>query len=154
MKKYKLESKLKRHQRYVDAFSILSYLSYKSYISSFVTDTNLSANNYDDLNFFKDLLFESSYGNVLFDYYKSLACKLPETYLILSNYLYYIYRLNYYFFRDCINDMWSSCDILYLDLVFKHLDTSIQMQFIEIGISKYRDKYNLSSKMKLYALFS
>ena len=64
-----------RHQKYFDAFLITGGLTdskYLNYITQYIFDPNISPDNEDDLEFFKNLLFEKIKRNVEFLNYNLL----------------------------------------------------------------------------------
>lgn len=68
-----MTSEFERHLPYLPAFDIkvseaLSDSAYCKYIFQFIMDDNISANNAEDIEFFKKLMYDGCYGSIVKSY--------------------------------------------------------------------------------------
>lgn len=150
-----------RHQKYFDAFLTgegLTNSKYLNYITQYIFDPNLSPDNADDLELFKNLLFESFKGTVHIDYYdrvlKNWSTFAPnQTTDTLSRYSYFLSRLSVMFLQDFFNHLLEFDNNQIIINLFPKLDSYSKVQFIEWA-DKNPQVVKLIPKLKMYLLFT
>lgn len=150
-----------RHQKYFGAFLIkegLSNSKYLNYITQYIFDPNLSPDNEDDLEFFKNLLFESMKGKVHIDYYDRVATgwtqyAFDQTIDTLARYSYFLSRLSDMFLRDFFNYFLRFDNKEIIVHLFPKLDSCSKVEFIKWA-DQNPEVVNLIPKLKMYLLFT
>lgn len=161
MKKFTPDSAHERHQKYFDAFLIKEGLSdsrYLNYITQYIFDPNISPDNEDDLDFFKDLLFESIKGKVHINYYDWVVTRwsqyaFPQSINTLARYASFLGRLSNLFLEDFFNYLLKLPNKEIIIHLFDKLDHISKVQFIQWS-DKNREVVKLIPKLKLYLLFT
>jgi len=152
-----------RHQKYFDAFLIeegLTNSKYLNYITQYIFDPAMSPDDEDDLEFFKNLLFESMKGKVHIDYYDRVTrwsqFAFDQTIETLARYAYFLSRLSVMFLDDFFNYLLKSNqnknDQIIINL-FPKLDNYSKVQFIEWA-DLNPEVVKLIPKLKMYLLFT
>jgi hypothetical protein len=150
-----------RHQKYFDAFLIeegLTNSKYLGYITQYIFDPAMSPDNEDDLEFFKNLLFESMKGKVHIDYYDQVVTKwvkfaFNQTIETLARYAYFLGRLSDMFLKDFYNYLLKFDDKEILIHLFPKLDSQSKVHFIEWA-DDYPEIVESIPKLKMYLLFT
>jgi hypothetical protein len=161
MKKFVPDSPHERHQKYFDAFLIKEGLTdsrYLNYITQYIFDPNISPDDEDDLDFFKDLLFESIKGKVHINYYDWvithwLKFAFPQAVTTLARYSHFLGRLSSMFLYDFFNYLLKLPNKEIIVALFKELSTENKIQFIGWA-DHHPEIVKLIPKLRLYLLFS
>lgn len=159
--KFNPNSPHERHQKYFGAFLIEEGLTdsrYLNYITQYIFDPNLSPDNKDDLEFFKNLLFESIKGKVHNNYYDRVVTRwakfaFDQTVETLARYSYFLSRLSDMFLHDFFNYLLKSHDEKLIINLFPKLDPYSKVQFIEWA-DLNPEVVKLIPKLKMYLLFT
>lgn len=157
-------SDLGRHQKYFGAFSIskdkenLNITSYLAYITKFINDPNISHLDQEDLQFFKDLLFEGPYGKVHIEYYMQIINKwakiaLPQAARILSRYADFLGQVSEMFLHDFYNAVLRGYSFDIAVALFPLLSHTNKVEFIKM-VDTYPNIVKAIPKLKLYMVFS
>lgn len=153
-----------RHQKYFDAFHIKEGLEdsrYLNYITQYIFDPKLSPDDEDDLEFFKNLLFESIKGKVHINYYDRVVSRwtqfaYEQAIETLARYAYFLSRLSVLFLHDFFYYLLKSNnnknDQIIINL-FPKLDSYSKVQFIEWA-DLNPEVVKLIPKLKMYLLFT
>ncbi len=155
------DSPHERHQKYFDAFLIKEGLTdsrYLNYITQYIFDPNLSPDNDDDLEFFKNLLFESIKGKVHINYYDRVVTRWTElafdqTVETLARYSYFLSKLSVMFLHDFFNYLLKSHNEKLIINLFPKLDSYSKIQFIEWA-DLNPEVVKFIPKLKMYLLFT
>lgn len=150
-----------RHQKYFDAFLIedgLTNSKYLNYITQYIFDTNLSPDNNDDLEFFKNLLFESIKGKVHINYYDWVVSRwtqlaFEQTVETLVRYSYFLGKLSDMFLHDFFNYLLKSKHNKIIINLFPKLDHYSKVQFIK-WVDLNPEVIKMIPKLKMYLLFT
>lgn len=161
MKRFIPNSQFERHHKYFDAFEIqngISDINYLNFITEYINDTSLSPNNDDDLEFFKNLLFESIKGKVHIRYYDWVITNLINNDIhtctkILSRYSEYLGGLSNLFLHDFFNYLLQLDDKQIIIELFNVLPSKIKLEFI-YWANDNESVVKLIPKLKSYLLFS
>ena len=162
---FKPTSTLERHQKYFDAFLIYEKTTlgggekqYLDCLTKFIFDPNISHENEDDIQFFKDLLFESWYGKVHIYYYEWVLSKLlpygfPQSIRILSRYADFLGVVSTMFLEDFYNAICRHENKEIAKCLFAKLSPVNRVHFVKM-IDKHSEIVKLIPKLKLYVVFS
>jgi len=150
-----------RHQKYFDAFLIKEGLTdskYLNYITQYIFDPNLSPDDEDDLEFFKNLLFESIKGKVHIDYYDRVVTRwtqftFDQTVDTLTRYSYFLSRLSDMFLHDFFNYLLKIDNKEIVVHLFFKLDNYSKIEFIKWA-DQNSEVVKLIPKLKMYLLFT
>jgi hypothetical protein len=161
MKKFIPDSPHERHQKYFDAFLIeegLTDSKYLNYITQYIFDPNISSSNSDDMDFFKDLLFESIKGKVHINYYDWIVTHwlkyaFPQSITTLSKYAEFLGKLSTMFLEDFFNYLLKLPNKEIIVSVFQKLSTDNKIKFIGWA-DHHPEIVKLIPKLRLYLLFS
>ena len=158
---FKPDSTCERHQKYFDAFSIIGngigYRNYLNYITRFINDAAVSHLDEDDIQFFRDLLFESHYGKVHIEYYQWIIDKwigwaLDQSIFTLCKYADFLGQVSELFLHDMFDYIFKIKPNL-IESVFNGLSPDNKVHFITVGM-KYPKIIKGNPKFKTYLLFS
>lgn len=159
--KFSPNSEHKRHQLYFDAFldSINSPTLYCTYITRFINDGAISSFNDDDMQFFKDLLFESKHGKVHIEYYVNilenwLQFAFNQSMFTISKYCDFLIKISELFIKDMFHYIFKmkNCELI-IKKLFTYLSPENKILFINVGMD-YPQILKLIPKFKTYVLFS
>lgn len=150
-----------RHQKYFDAFLIedgLTNSKYLNFITQYIFDPVLSPDNEDDLEFFKNLLFESIKGKVHIDYYDRIVTRwtqfaFDQTTDTLARYSYFLSRLSDMFLHDFFNYLLLFDNKEIIVHLFPKLDSYSKIEFIKWADNN-SEVVKLIPKLKMYLLFT
>lgn len=155
-----------RHQKYLDAFinEKLIISDYLQYITKFICDHNMSTLNNDDLDFFKNLLFDSFtarnielVGSLLFTYYdrliKNYKFASSQVIFLLSKLLSFLIKISDVYVKDMFVYLWQCNDKQIILNLFYSLNGENRLCFINWANDK-PDIIKFIPKLKLYILFS
>lgn len=150
-----------RHQKYFDAFLIeegLTNSKYLNYITQYIFDPAMSPDNEDDLEFFKNLLFESMKGKVHIDYYDRVVTRwsqfaFDQTIETLARYAYFLGRLSGMFLHDFFHYLLRLDNKEILIHLFPKLDSQSKIHFIEWA-DYHPEIVESIPKLKMYLLFT
>lgn len=157
------DSTCERHQKYFDAFSdpkaIDNFATYTTYLTRFIHDNSISFLNDDDLQFFRDLLFESSWKRIHIKYYEDILDRwikfaFTQSMSVLSKYSDFLGQVSEYYLRDlfyCIFRHHQSHIIV--PSLFNVLSPENKVIFVKVGMN-YPDIIKQIPKFKTYLLFS
>lgn len=160
--KYKPNSKLERHQKYLGAFSDFCIEEeYLSNITQFIMDPKISPNDEDDIELFKDLLFESKFGKIHIYYFDRLFNKLWDkttfdwTVRIMSKYVEFAHKISEFYSGDIFNALFTELHKTHdaISLMLKYLPHNERMCMVRVA-QTYPSVLESVPKLKLYALFS
>lgn len=154
-------SPYERHQKYFDAFLIedgLTNSKYLNYITQYIFDENISPDNKDDLDFFKNLLFESIKGKVHIDYYDRVINRwtqlaFDQTIETLARYAAFLSRLSSLFLHDFFSYLLKLENKNIIVQLFLKLDSYSKVYFIEWADFN-PEIVKLIPKLKMYLLFT
>lgn len=160
--KYRPTSKLERHQKYLGAFSAFCIEDeYLSNITDFIMDPKNSPSNDDDVELFKDFLFESKFGRIHICYFDLWFSKIGNktnfdwTVRVMSRYIEFIRKISEFYIDDIFNmfltELNASQDAI--ALLLKLLPMEDRMSFVRAA-KVYPKALKRVSKLKLYYLFS
>ena len=163
---FKPDSTCERHQKYFDAFSVIpnrfgsdNTYDYLKYITQYINDAAISHLDSDDLQFFRDLLFESYFGKVHIEYYDWIITKwtqfaFSQTIYIVGRYADFLGQLSELFLRDLFRYVYC---LPPRGAVAKHLFPALSPEnkviFVQVGMD-YPHILQDIPKFKLYLLFS
>lgn len=160
---FKPDSELKRHQKYFDAFSVKNQFAnqttYLTYITRFIGDEAISYQNDDDIQFFRDLLFESEYGKVHIEYYRWVLDKwikfaFTQSMTIISKYANYLVQVSELFLKDMFHHVYKmDQSTLIVPALFNVLSPDNKVHLVKVGMD-YPSVVKLIPKFKMYLLFS
>ncbi len=182
--KFKPSSQHERHQKYFEAFSVSDKISrpyihiesdvlnktslngYLDYITKYITDPNISYHNHDDIEFFKDLLFEGLYGKIHIFYYRNIFDKwmrfaFEQSIFILSKYASFLSKISPLYLHDFYDYMLgnryiksnSNYDwIKIISSLYDNLDPEAKIEFIRVA-SNYKDIVSQLPQIKLYMTY-
>jgi hypothetical protein len=161
------DSTCERHQKYFGAFSVVpkrfhgsnNTYEYLKFITQYINDGAISHLDSDDLQFFRDLLFESSFGKVHIEYYDWIITKwsqfaFSQTVSIIARYADFLGQLSELFLKDLFKYVYSltprGAGAKHL---FPLLSPENKVIFVQVGMD-YPHILQEIPKFKLYLLFS
>jgi hypothetical protein len=160
--KYRPTSKQERHQKYLGAFSAFCVEDeYLSNITNFIMDPKNSPSNDDDVELFKDLLFESKFGMMhicYFDLMFSRLCDKPNfdwTIRVIAKYIEFIHKISKFYSDDIFDTFLTELNTSHdaIGLLLRHLPMEERMYLVKVARA-YPMALSRVPKLKLYALFS
>ena len=160
--KYKPISKLERHQKYLGAFSDFCIeKEYLSNITKFIMDNDISPLNDDDVELFKDFLFESKFGKIHIYYFDCLFRQLEDkanfdwTVRVMAKYIEFIGKISEFYCNDIFSNLFAEINKTQntISLLLKYLPISDRMIMVKMA-QTYPVVIFKNPKLKLYALFS
>lgn len=162
---FKPTSTLERHQKYFDAFLIspgeeIFYgpASYLNFITKFINDPNISHQDQEDLQFFKDLLFESQFGKIHIQYYTWVIDKwtqyaFPQAIRVLARYADFLGGVSVMFLHDFYHHLFKLPKHDLTIAIFPILSSINKVEFIKTA-DQYPAIIAAMPKLKLYMVFS
>ena len=161
MKKLAPTSSHERHQKYFDAFHVSPTAEdskYLNYITQYISDPNISHLNDDDLDFFRQLLFDSPKGKVHIRYYDWIVNKwiqfaFPQSIIMLSKYADYLGQLSELFLKDFFSHLLKLSNKMVLVNLFQALSPTNRVHFVNWA-DHNSEVVKLIPKVKFYLLFS
>lgn len=158
---FKPNSTCERHQKYFDAVSskFANQTTYLSVITRFINDGAISHLDDDDIQFFRDLLFESDYGKVHIEYYswildRWLKFAFTQSMTVLSKYADFLGRVSELFLKDMFHHIFKmhQSDMV-VPALFHVLSPDNKVHLVQVGMS-YPQVVKSIPKFKMYLLFS
>lgn len=160
---FKPDSTCERHQKYFGAFSDPMALDnrtiYMTYITRFINDGAISPSNEDDIQFFRDLLFESCWGRLHHTYYEYILERwikiaFTQSMTILSKYADFLLPVSELFVKDMFHDIFKmNQSQLIVTSLFELLSPENKVILIKVGMI-YPSIIKEIPKFKMYLLFS
>lgn len=160
---FKPDSTYERHQKYIGAFSDPQALNnitiYFAYITRFINDGSIHYSDDDDMQIFRDLLFESSWGRVHIRYYEYILDKwtkfaLNQSITVLSKYINFLEQISNYYMIDLFHEVFKhTAASIMVPGIFNLLSSESKVIFIKVGMT-YPDIIKQIPKFKTYLLFS
>lgn len=158
MSDYIPKSEHKRHQPYIGAFCrSQSKTEYIAYITKFIFDPEISPKNEDDMDLFKDLLFESRFGKIHIDYYIEQFWRLSgrkRTKVIrrLARYAEFLIPYSGLFLEDMYHSIYRNHPDIIGELL-EALPSKVKMPFVMLA-EEYPSVIHRVPKLKFYMTFS
>lgn len=160
--KYIPISKLERHQKYLDAFS--AFYTEQEYISTFthfIMDSKISPLDDDDVELFKDFLFESKFGKIHIYYFERLFNQLSDkdtfdwNVRVMAKYIEFIGKISEFYCGDIFIYLFSKINKSehVISLLLNYLPKEDRMIMAKVA-QTYPVVLTKNPKLKLYSLFS
>jgi hypothetical protein len=156
-------SDLERHQKYFDAFLISrdphrSLGEFFDSITKYIFDPNIHHTDEEDLQFLKDLLFESAFGKLHIAYYEWVVAKMvpfafPQSLRVLSRYVDFLCAISVMFLDDFFHFLCKNPNKEIIRGLFPILSAENRVNFIRV-VNNYPDVVKLIPKVKLYITFT
>ena len=125
-----------RHEEYARAFdNSISINKYFKILKKFIMDENISPNNEDDLQFLKDLLFETKFGRNHIHFYEYVYYSMNKSknnLQILSRYTEFLGSISDYFLEDMFEFLVKTQDEFVIKNYFSKLSLSYKLRFVKI----------------------
>lgn len=151
----------KRHEPYHNKFTINEGWFERQYywnVATYVTDTNISFSDPDDLELFQDAVFESPWGRIHINFYEQLFKNYyqyqPDWVLrTFARYLEFLEHISPLFTEDAFAFIFKKNDVKLIENLLKILPFRIKLRMIKSS-EKYPEIMRAVPKLKLYNLFS
>jgi hypothetical protein len=156
MKQYMPVANYQRHKIYLIAFhDSINIDKYFKILKTFIVDENISPNNEDDLQFLRDLLFETKFGRNHIHFYE-LAYhsmnKCKNNLHVLSRYTEFLGAISNYFLEDMFEFVLKTKDEFFIKRYFSRLSLNNKLKFIKITKS-YPYIFKKIPKIGMYSTF-
>lgn len=158
MADYIPKSEHRRHQLYIGAFCrSQSKTEYIAYITKFLFDPEISPKNEDDMELFKDLIFESRHGKIHIEYYSQQFWRLKGRKRIrvirrLARYAEFLSLHSEMFLEDMYHCIYRNHPDIIGDLL-DALPSRVKVPFVMLA-ERYPVAIQQVPKLKFYMTFS
>lgn len=137
MYKYNPQINYQRHKPYASAFDgVTTIYKYLDLIKKFVLDSNISPHNEDDLQFLRDLLFETKFGKnhiYFYDYFCRSKNRNKQNIKMLSRYADFLSTMSDLFLEDMYHHFLKTRDKYLINNYFSYLSTKNKLKFLQIS---------------------
>lgn len=145
-----------RHSSYKKALDSKNYNRYYKHINRFILDKNLSAKNQEDIELFKDLLFESKFGRIHINYSEWLvkyAKKKKSRIALIDRYIEYISEVSSLFYGDFVSSLVKSGND-YIEYLVSFGALQTRLVLVKTLAYHFPKMMQDIPKLKTYLLFS
>lgn len=159
---YRPKTKHDRHQKYVSVFEgFCVEHEYHATITRFMMDSNISSSNPDDIELFKDLLFESKFGKIHIYYFDKLLKSLSDksqfdwTVRVMAKYIEFTGKISEFYQGDILHTLFTELNRTQtaIELLLKHLSAQDRIYLAQTA-RQFPAVIAKIPKIRLYSLFS
>lgn len=155
--KYTTDFSQERHGSYARSFKIEDIGKYYRHINRYILDQNLSPTDQDDVELFKDLLFESRFGRVHIAYSEWLvhyAGKKKSRVNLVDRYIAYISEVSSLFYEDFVGALIKYGNINFVEYLMATASLETRLVLVKTLAQHFPKMMRQIPKLKTYLIFS